>query len=117
MDVLGLVVVACAMVAAAYQCFQVFAAWRFLRRTDGYAARGRLPGVTVLKPLKGLGVELYENLASFCRQDYPAPVQLVFGVADPHDPAVAVVQRLRRDFPERDILLSIANEPGTNRKI
>jgi ceramide glucosyltransferase len=119
MDLLGIAVVACAVFAGAYQLFQVFAAWHFLRRSrvSPAVAPGRLPAVTVLKPLKGPGVELYDNLASFCRQDYPAPVQLVFGVADAHDPAVAVVQRLRRDFPERDIVLSIGDEPGTNRKI
>jgi ceramide glucosyltransferase len=72
--------------------------------------------VTVLKPLKGPGIDLYANLASFCRQDYPA-YQIVFGVEDPRDPAAAVVQQLKRDFPERDIVLSVAWMPGTNRKV
>jgi ceramide glucosyltransferase len=112
-------VFACAAIAAAYQLFQVFAAWLFLRRTRDLAAppAGRpLPPVTLLKPLKGPGVDLYANLASFCRLDYPS-YQIVFGVEDPSDPAVAVVQQLRRDFPERDIVLSIEHAPGANRKV
>ena len=119
MDELGLAAVAGAAFASAYQLFQLVAAHRFFR---GGAARvpvpaASCPGVTILKPLKGPGVDLYANLASFCRQDYPAPVQLVFGVADAKDPAVAVVQRLRREFPARDIVLSVADARGANRKV
>src|SRR5207244_10810667 len=68
-----------------------------------------LPPVTVLKPLKGPGIDLYDNLASFCRLDYPA-YQIVFGVEDVRDPAVAVVRQIRRDFPDRDIVLSRSEE-------
>jgi ceramide glucosyltransferase len=110
-------VVGCAAIASAYQLFQLFAAWRFLRQPSPAARWGwKLPAVTVLKPLKGPGIDLYANLASFCRQDYPS-YQLVFGVENPRDPAVAVVQQLRRDFPERDIVLSVASMPGANRKV
>jgi ceramide glucosyltransferase len=61
---------------------------------------------------------LYENLASFCRQDYPAPVQIVIGAHRDSDPAVAVVRRLIADFPDSDITLVIDGAlPGTNYKI
>jgi len=113
-------VLACALVAGGYHLFEWVAAWWFFRR----AARAirplppgaALPPVTVLKPLKGPGVDLYDNLASFCRLDYPA-CQIVFGVEDARDPAVAVVQQIRRDFPERDIVLSVGWMPGANRKV
>jgi ceramide glucosyltransferase len=76
-----------------------------------------LPGVSVLKPLKGLDVDLYENLSTFCRQDYPK-FQIVFGVADPHDPAVKVVRRLQRYYPSVRIDLVIDGRVyGTNYKI
>src|SRR5947208_4226036 len=116
MSILGAAVLACATVATGFQFFQVAAAWRFLRRARRGKWHGTLPPVTVLKPLKGPGVELYENLATFCRQSYPS-YQIVFGVADAHDPAVAVVQRLRRDFPQHDIVLAVGSGRGTNRKV
>ena len=109
-----------AVFGAGYQLFQLFAVWRFFRRAPRAAPAlphgGRLPPVTVLKPLKGPGIDLYANLASFCRQDYPA-YQIVFGVEDPSDPAVAVVRQIRRDFPSRDIVLSVGRMPGANRKV
>jgi ceramide glucosyltransferase len=80
-------------------------------------AGATLPGVTILKPLKGLDVELYENLAGFCRQDYPK-FQLVFGVADADDPAVHVVRRLQADHPDVRIDLVIDGRVyGSNYKI
>jgi ceramide glucosyltransferase len=113
-------VLGCAVVAGGYHLFQWYAAWRFFRRARRAPAAPPadvpLPPVTVLKPLKGPGIDLYENLASFCRQDHPA-YQIVFGVEDATDPAVAIVQRIRRDFPTRDIVLSIGNLPGANRKV
>ena len=113
-------VLACALFAGGYHLFEWFAACWFFRR----AARTirplppgvPLPPVTVLKPLKGPGIDLYDNLASFCRLDYPA-YQIVFGVEDVRDPAVAVVRQIRRDFPDRDIVLSVGSMPGANRKV
>jgi ceramide glucosyltransferase len=57
--------------------------------------------VSCLKPIKGLDIEAYENYASFCRQDYPE-YEIVFCV-DPGDPAVPLLERLKAEFPERDI--------------
>jgi len=111
------VVVALAAVATGYQLFQLYAAWRFFRRAPRPGVRhDHLPAVTVLKPLKGPGLDLYENLASFCRLDYPT-YQIVFGVEDPRDPAVAVVQQIRRDFPGCDIVLAVGHAAGANRKV
>src|SRR5579862_4042794 len=81
----------------AYYLASYFGARDFFRKSatqDGDMAGQPWPTVTILKPLKGLDVDLYNNLASFCRQDYPV-FQLVFGVADRNDPAVPVVRRLQ----------------------
>ena len=70
--------------------------------TVGRFARGGLrtgpvttPDVTILKPLHGSEPGLLENLASFCSQDYAGRIQIICGVQDPNDAAVAVVERLR----------------------
>jgi ceramide glucosyltransferase len=85
------------------------------------AATGPLPPsppVTLLKPLHLDEPRLRQNLETFCRQDYPAPVQIVFGVQDPLDPAIRVVEALKRDFPDLDIELVVDTRIyGTNRKV
>ena len=76
------------------------------------------PAVTILKPLHGEEPGLFENLESFCQQDYPAPVQIVFGVASPADPAIAVVRRLQSAFPLRSLDLVVdARVTGSNPKV
>ncbi len=76
-----------------------------------------LPPVTILKPLKGVDRDLYENLATFCRLDYPR-FQLLFTLASPDDPALGVLARLRRDFPQCDIEIVVSkNRIGYNPKI
>lgn len=76
-----------------------------------------VPPVTVLKPLCGAEPQLYECLRSFCEQTY-ASFQIVFGVRDAGDPAVAIVRQLQREYPHRDIELIIdASEHGRSLKV
>jgi ceramide glucosyltransferase len=56
------------------------------------------PAVTILKPLHGDEPGLFDNLASFCRQDYVGTIQIVFGVTRADDPAIAVVERLHAEL-------------------
>jgi len=66
----------------------------------------KLPPATILKPLCGAEPALYEHLRSFCEQHYPC-WQVVFGVRDPHDPALEVVHRLRSEFPQLDLRIAV----------
>ena len=62
--------------------------------------------MTIFKPLKGLDEELEQNLRSFFQLDYPC-FQLLFCVADANDPAIEVVQKLQREFPDHDAQLIV----------
>ena len=90
----------------------------------GRLARRRLPSaaaplsVTILKPLHGDEPGLELNLASFCRQAYAGPVQIICGVHRADDPAVQVVRRIIRAFPEVRIELVVDGRiHGANGKV
>ncbi len=104
--------------AACSAAYLLIAVWRVATRPAAAAVPVREgPAVTVLKPLCGAEPALYECLKSFCAQDYPR-LQLVFGVADPGDAAIRVVERLIREFPMRDIDLVVdRTRHGTNLKV
>ena len=76
-----------------------------------------LPAVSILKPLKGMDPEIYDSFRSHCLQDYPE-YEIIFGVSDPQDPAIASVDWLRRDFPKCNIRLVVCTEIlGANLKV
>ncbi len=107
---------ACAAAGTLYLLVTALAVRYFVRLPAPRATER--PPVTVLKPLCGEEPELYDNLRSFCRQRYTG-FQLVFGVQNPRDPAIALVERLRGEFPKVDIELVIQPDwpAAGNRKV
>src|ERR1700735_239529 len=69
-----------------------------LNRLSSTTRDTNLRGISILKPLKGLDPEMWESLCSHCEQNYPE-YQLIFGVSDPADPAIALVHKLREEYP------------------
>ena len=106
-----------ALVVAAGYAVMAFVAVVVWQSREGVKDDTRLPPVTVLKPLCGSEPGLYENLRSFCQQDYPE-FQIVFGVRDREDPALAVVNRLLTEFPALSISVVVdPRQHGSNRKV
>ena len=89
---------------------------RLFRRPPPAAAP--LPSVSVLKPVRGLDPGAALSFASFFRQDYP-DFELVFGVEDPGDEAVPVIEEVMRGFPKvrsRLVLAPAGGPRAPNRK-
>ena len=90
-----------AVAGSAYYVLTIVAAHRF-RRERREAGAGFTPPVSIMKSLKGLDPHMYAAFRSHCLQDYPQ-YELLFGVSDSDEPAVALVEQLRAEFPDRAI--------------
>jgi ceramide glucosyltransferase len=101
--------------AVFYQLLALAAALRHAceRRRRG---SGKLPGVSILKPIRGLDPSFYEAIRSHARQRYPE-FEILFGAGDPEDPAVAEVRRLQAEFPEVPIRFLHTTAVALNRKV
>ncbi len=82
------------------------------------AAAAHLPGCAVLKPLKGCDAATKDCLRSWLSQDYPGPVQILFGVDSTDDLACAVVRELLAEHPQAAARLVFCERRlGVNNKV
>src|ERR1700726_4745165 len=96
-----------------YCVIEYFAALRKIPLPDHSFA----PPVSILKAVRGVDHDAYENFASYCQLDYPE-YELLFAMADRNDPVIPVIEKLQRDFPERHIAF-VTDVPriGENSKV
>jgi len=93
------------MPSLAYSLLSLLCARKYFNKHDQLAACPSSPGVSLLKPAKGMDKDSYDNFASFCNQQYSGELQLVFAVASPDDPVIPVIRQLIHDFTHHDITL------------
>lgn len=74
---------------------------RYKQRPRSRLATGSVPGVSILRPLKGLDTNLYENLESSFTQEYPN-FEILLSVAHEDDQALPVVRELMAKYPHVD---------------
>ena len=98
-----------------YYLIAIYSSLRFFSR-PARERRNFTPPVSNLKPIRGLDPDAYENLKSFCAQDYP-DYEIVFCIDADDEPVVAVIEKLQREFPERRIrVLHGSGRVATNDK-
>jgi len=102
--------------------FQILAVRSYLRekenrrREDTVSPCHCIP-LSILKPLKGLDDNLFDNLESFCLQDYPR-YEIIFSLRDHNDPAYKVARKIKEKYPQKDISLIVERcSAGLNPKV
>ncbi len=116
MSIFEILIITCIINSILYYAFSFYCTISFFKKQtdidDNY-----LQPISILKPLNGIEDGIYENITSYCKQDYPV-YQIIFGVRDRDDPAIDVIKRVINAFPHKDIELVICNDDvGINPKI
>jgi ceramide glucosyltransferase len=100
-----------------YYLIALYSSWRYFRQSASVVETAFIPPVSILKPIRGLDKDAYDNLVSFCQLDYPE-YEIVCCV-DPDDQAVlGVLAKLTRNFPQCNIrVLYGSGRIATNDKV
>ena len=94
MSVIRLMILVLAIAPLLYYLLCLYCVVGFFREQRRKSVkRDFTPPLSILKPVRGVDREAYENFASYCRQDYPE-YELVFAVAEPDDPVISVIEKL-----------------------
>jgi ceramide glucosyltransferase len=101
-----------------YYFLALYSSWQFFQHAQKpRQQQDYTPPVSNLKPIRGLDAEAYDNFASYCNQDYP-DYELLFGIGDGDDPVLKVIEKLRRDFPQRRIrVVHVSGHTAANDKV
>jgi ceramide glucosyltransferase len=116
LTVIRWLILATAAAPALYYLAVLGCARFFFRRRDE-PVPDFCPPVSILKPMRGLDQETYQNLASFCRQRY-SNYELLICTDSAQDAAIPVIQKLIADFPHVPIRLLVGSSAsGSNNKV
>ncbi|KAJ2661610.1 Ceramide glucosyltransferase [Coemansia sp. RSA 1200] len=76
------------------------------------------PRVTIIRPMKGVDMDMYQTLESSFQQTYPSDIEILFAVEDPEDPAIDIANKLIKKYPKIQAYVLIGQDNvGTNPKI
>lgn len=91
----------------AYSLISLFCALKYFKTKKNLTDIAPQLNISIIKPVKGMDEDSYNNFTSFCQQDFSGEQQIVFAVASPDDPVISVIRQLILDFPDHDIELCI----------
>ena len=97
---LGGEILAIAAIPFIYYFIALYSSWRYFGQPETAPKASFTPPVSLLKPIRGMDPDAYENLASFCRLDYP---QYRYYVDADDDAVLSVLDKLTANFPKCNI--------------
>src|ERR1700729_2488443 len=110
-------VLAIAAIPFIYYLIAIYSSWRYFRRPASAPEDSFTPPVSILKPFRGLDPDAAENLASFCRLDYPE-YEIVFCVDADDQAVLSVLAKLTNEFPHCHIRILYGSlRVATNDKV
>ena len=94
-----------------YYLLAILSGWQYFHKLQNLPPfdRSFTPPVSILKPVRGIDREAYQNFASMCALDYPE-YEIVFAVGEPGDPVIPLIERLQQEFPATSIRLIVGVE-------
>jgi ceramide glucosyltransferase len=99
------------------QVLAVHSALRSPRKPAPESMPSHFPPISILKPLKGLEDNLFDNLESFCLQYYPE-YEIIFCLQDENDPAYKVAKKVKEKFADKPISIVVERcNRGLNPKV
>jgi ceramide glucosyltransferase len=112
------IVLGLAAIPFIYYFLALYSSWQFFRSAKKSSEPlDYTPPVSNLKPIRGLDAEAHENFASYCNQDYP-DYELLFGIGDGDEAVMEVIEKLKREFPQRRIrVVHVSGHAAANDKV
>ena len=105
------------LAGTAYFVLSLWAALRYRAESKAVPASNFAPPVSILKSLKGTDPHMFAAFVSHCALDYPE-FEVLFGVHDPADPALAVVRQVQEKFPRANLrVIECPQMLGLNGKV
>ena len=86
-----------------YYFIAIYSSWRYFRKPASSLDPSFTPPVSILKPIRGLDPDAGENLASFCRLDYPE-YQVVFCVDADDEAVLSALAKLTSDLDRKSVV-------------
>jgi ceramide glucosyltransferase len=100
--------------SAIYNLLAFFSVIEFFRPEKKDSNKITSVPISILKPLSGRDPGLYDNIRSFCSQDYPE-YEVILGVTDPGDAALATAEELKEHTAVKVIVSE--KKAGSNNKV
>jgi ceramide glucosyltransferase len=110
------IVLGVAAIPSVYYLISIYSSWRYFRQPEVAPEPSFTPPISILKPIRGLDPDAWENLVSFCRLDYPK-YEILFCVDADDRSVLSLLDRLMATYPEKSIrVLHGSGRVATNDK-